>query len=91
MLIILEMGRRAHQMQQIGQCYDILANVLTMEYSVDWGLQDVSPVVVYRRMIDWAMEGDVSEQIVQVQCADNVGDRAGGSIASCGNPNTAAG
>lgn len=91
MLIILEKGRRAYQMQQISQCYDMLADLLTPEQLLAWELPEANPAVVARRMVDLAVGADVTVQTVWRQHVDNIGDQSRGGIASCGNPDTAEG
>ena len=80
MLIILETGRKEHL---IRECYTALANVLTMEHLLDWGLSEANPTVVSRRMVDWAMEDDVTGQTIWGQHADTSGDEPGGVAAPC--------
>jgi len=85
MLIILETSRKERLIQE---CYTALANSLTMEHLLDWGLSEVNPTVVSRRMVDWAVEDDVTVRTAWRQHADNSGDEPSGVAASCeaGNP-----
>lgn len=82
MLIILETGQKA---QLIRQCYTALANVLTMDHLLDWGLQETCPAVVARNMIDWATADDVTVQTIWGQHANHSGDEPSG-IAAAGGP-----